>query len=302
MDKVSVILTTYNSEKTVETTVNSIRSQEGEGYDFEIELIVVDDCSTDSTTQILKKLGIKYLSTERNSGGPNKGRNIGLKRATGKYIAFIDHDDYWEAEKTRIQLRFVQKFPIVTCGYRIIDTLMGGNIYRSNPSSSPIITYEPNETFLKILSRDKKRQNTFFASIFIRAELKNILLEEHFGMVDYDWLLRLFHNQASAEVPLYLVKRFVHGSNLSLNAVYRRNDYYLSLHTLENYEDAYPNEVSKGIKRLNGSRARYYYTVDNMKRARRYFRKSMFDTKNFMYYLTSYIGSQFVRRNYNVFG
>ena len=55
MDKVSVILTTYNSEKTVETTVNSIRSQEGEGYDFEIELIVVDDCSTDSTTQILKK-------------------------------------------------------------------------------------------------------------------------------------------------------------------------------------------------------------------------------------------------------
>lgn len=302
MDKISVILTTYNSEKTVETTVNSIRSQEGEGFDFEIELIVVDDCSTDSTPQILKRLGIKYLSTEYNSGGPNKGRNMGLKRATGNYIAFIDHDDYWEAEKTRIQLRYARTYPIVTCGYRIIDTLKGGSIYRSNPSSSPYIAYEPNETFLKILSRDKRRQNTFFGSIFIRSELKNILFEEHFGMVDYDWLLRLFHNQPSVEVPLYLVKRFVHGSNLSLNATYRKNDYYLSLHALESFEDLYPKEVRKGIKRIHGSRARYFYAVDNMKGARRYFRKSIFDTKNFMYFLTSFFGSQFVRRNYNVFG
>ncbi len=302
MEKVSVILTTYNSEKTLGATVNSILSQEGEGYDFEIEMIVVDDCSTDSTTSILKRLGINYFSTERNSGGPNKGRNIGLKHSTGEYIAFIDHDDYWEAEKTRIQLRYAKKYPIVTCGYRIVDTHKGGNINRSNKSTSPFINYEPNETFLNILSRSKKRQNTYFGSILIRSDLKNVLFEEHFGMVDYDWLLKLFHNQPSAEVPLFLVKRFVNGANLSLNELYRKNDYYLSLHTLESYEDLYPKEVSKGVKSLHGSRARYFYTIDNMKRARRYFRKTMLDTKTIMYYLTSYFGSQFVRRNYNVFG
>ena len=76
---VSVILTTYNSESHIQEVIHSIRNQHGSGELFTMELIVVDDCSTDNTIKILKSEKIPFLSTKIKSGGPNKGRNIALK-------------------------------------------------------------------------------------------------------------------------------------------------------------------------------------------------------------------------------
>ena len=90
---VSVIVTTYNSEESIERTLNSILKQEGIGEVFDIELIVVDDHSTDNTPAILKEFDATILTTAHNTGGPNVGRNMGLKRATGDFICIIDHDD-----------------------------------------------------------------------------------------------------------------------------------------------------------------------------------------------------------------
>ena len=70
--KVSVILTTYNSEGSLQATLDSVSNQTGQGTDFDIELIVVDDCSTDSTTSILHQNAIEYRSTSYNTGGPNR--------------------------------------------------------------------------------------------------------------------------------------------------------------------------------------------------------------------------------------
>ena len=93
MKKVSVILTTYNSEYQIQEVIDSIYNQQGKGKLFEIELIVVDDCSTDSTQKILSKNDIDFSTTSKNSGGPNRGRNIGLKQCTGDFICIMDHDD-----------------------------------------------------------------------------------------------------------------------------------------------------------------------------------------------------------------
>ena len=60
---------------------------------FDLELIVVDDCSSDDTINILQSNKINYLSTGKNSGGPNKGRNLALKQSTGDFICIADHDD-----------------------------------------------------------------------------------------------------------------------------------------------------------------------------------------------------------------
>jgi glycosyltransferase involved in cell wall biosynthesis len=78
--KISAIITTYNSAKYIRRTIDSILNQDRKGKDFEMEIIVVDDRSTDETARIIQEeyKDIKLVQNEINSGGPNKGRNIGL--------------------------------------------------------------------------------------------------------------------------------------------------------------------------------------------------------------------------------
>jgi len=301
MDKVSVIITTYNSERTIQRTLNSVKSQIGYGTIFDMEIIVVDDCSTDSTQQILRNNEIPFLTTSSNSGGPNKGRNIGLHHATGNFICFIDHDDTWDPNKTILQLNVAQSYPIVSTGYQIINTATGKHTPRCN-NSSTLKVYAKNETFLNKLSRTKGGQNVYFSTLMISSSLKHVLFEEHYGMVDYDWLLRLFHNQPSAEIPLGLMTRLITSNNLSLNENYRRKDFLYSHDILLQYKHQYPTQVDNAIKRLYGSAARYHYLCNNMEEARKYFRKAALDAKNILYYLTSFVGGRYVRKYFNVFG
>lgn len=77
------------------------------------ELIVVDDCSTDTTLDILNKFKaiddrIIIISNNENSGNPGLARNIGIKYCTGNYIAFIDSDDVWDCRKLEVQLNFMK--------------------------------------------------------------------------------------------------------------------------------------------------------------------------------------------------
>ena len=86
----SVIVPVYNGEETISRCIDSVLNQEFEDF----ELIIVDDGSTDKTSEICKAYGgsIKYIRKE--NGGVSSARNVGLKAATGKYILFIDSDDY----------------------------------------------------------------------------------------------------------------------------------------------------------------------------------------------------------------
>ena len=99
MVKVSVILTTYNSESQIQQVIDSILGQDGREEIFKLELLVVDDCSTDNTQDILSANNIKFLTTSKNTGGPNHGRNIALSKCTGDYICISDHDDIWFPHK-----------------------------------------------------------------------------------------------------------------------------------------------------------------------------------------------------------
>ncbi len=64
MIRVSVILGTYNSAAFIKRTVESVLYQEGEGRDFKIELLAIDDCSNDNTVELLRSMGLQPLSTQ----------------------------------------------------------------------------------------------------------------------------------------------------------------------------------------------------------------------------------------------
>ena len=85
--KVSVIVPMYNAERFINFCVASILEQTFKNF----ELILVDDCSTDKTLDVVKNFSdkrIKILRTKKNLGYPGAVRNVGLDAATGKYIFF----------------------------------------------------------------------------------------------------------------------------------------------------------------------------------------------------------------------
>jgi glycosyltransferase involved in cell wall biosynthesis len=94
MPKVSVIIPTYNRGYIVKDAINSILTQAMDDF----EILVVDDGSTDDTRQVVDAIAderIKYI--HKKNGGVSSARNLGIARATGTYIAFLDSDDIWPA-------------------------------------------------------------------------------------------------------------------------------------------------------------------------------------------------------------
>ena len=304
MVKVSVILTTYNSGSQIQQVIDSILGQEGRDKIFELELLVVDDCSTDDTQAILSDNNIKFRTNNKNTGGPNHGRNIALSICTGDYICISDHDDIWFPNKVVKLLSVVDLAPIVSSGYILLDKSLGEKISRVNMASDNLgyIFYSRNDTFISKLIKSNVGQQTYLGSIMFSSSLKNSLFEETYGMIDFDWILRLFNNQESVEVCDALYLRNVDGLNLSLNEQYRINDYNYSLESIEKYKEKYEKEVKIGEKRINGSMGRYYYLIDNMPMARKYFVRSELDWKIILYLMTTFVGSKLVKKWFNVFG
>jgi glycosyltransferase involved in cell wall biosynthesis len=116
--KVSIIIPVFNSEKTIENTINSCLKQTYSN----IEILVIDDGSTDKSAKIIKSLNndkIKYFYFE--NSGRSEARNRGLKYATGEYIQFLDSDDSLEENKIEIAMEiFVTNSEIdaIQCGTR----------------------------------------------------------------------------------------------------------------------------------------------------------------------------------------
>lgn len=103
---VSIVMPSYNTAKYIEEAIVSVLNQT---YPY-WELIVVDDCSTDSTEKVLKQYlmdnRIHFLKNEKNSGAA-VSRNYALREAKGKWIAFLDSDDLWLPEKLEKQIGFM---------------------------------------------------------------------------------------------------------------------------------------------------------------------------------------------------
>lgn len=121
--KVSVVITTYNRADLVGRAIQSVLNQTYTDY----EIIVVDDCSTDNTNEIVKSfhdLKIRNIYHEHNRNLP-AARNSGTRIAKGDYIAFLDDDDEWEKNKLRYQMDLAitngPECEVIYCGAKIID-------------------------------------------------------------------------------------------------------------------------------------------------------------------------------------
>ena len=104
---VSIIMPSYNTGKFISETINSVLAQTYTNW----ELIIVDDCSTDNTDEVVAGFcdeRIRYIKNEKNSGAA-VARNYALREAKGKWIAFLDSDDLWLPEKLEKQIAFMKE-------------------------------------------------------------------------------------------------------------------------------------------------------------------------------------------------
>ncbi len=115
---ISIIIPAYNAEKTIERAVNSVLCNRS--ADFSIEIIVINDGSTDLTPEICNRLseekGIRVIHTENH--GTAAARGIGIREAKGDYIGFVDSDDWIEPNMYRLLLQAMieQQADLAACG------------------------------------------------------------------------------------------------------------------------------------------------------------------------------------------
>ncbi len=118
MPKVSAIITTYNLAEMLPDAIESVLGQDCKN----IEIIVVDDGSTDGTTELMRRSSSRILYIQQKNAGPSAARNTGVQAATGEFLAFLDGDDLWKPNKVSRQLREFERdsrVGMVSCDFSV---------------------------------------------------------------------------------------------------------------------------------------------------------------------------------------
>lgn len=179
MNKVSIIVLTYNQEKFIEKNLHGIFMQK---VNFPVELIISDDCSTDQTASVINRfiknkpphIEIKFTSHQKNLGSTPNFFDA-LQKSTGKYLAFCEGDDYWTDEnKLQLQHDFLEKNNDYSMCFHQVK----------NISSDPLIN---DSIFAKVENKDYSAFEIFrhwiahTTSVFMNAEvLKNTAVKTLF--------------------------------------------------------------------------------------------------------------------------
>jgi len=137
--EVSIVITCYNQEKYISRSIRSCLNQNYLKDEFEI--VVVNDASTDNSSKIIEDFGEKvvYIKNKKNLG-LSKSRNIGIRKATGRYILNVDGDDFILKDTIYIETLFLNlnaHWGAVSCDYILVDN-DGNHISRISGQNNPI--------------------------------------------------------------------------------------------------------------------------------------------------------------------
>ena len=206
---VSVIMPAYNSEKYIDEAIDSILVQTYR----EMELLVIDDGSSDSTWSELLKYNDKRIRPIKNNR--NKGiaytTNLGISESGGKYIALMDDDDIAFPERIALQVEYMESHPeIDILGGRSVDIDGNGNVI----SEFAVPHYNPKyiKAMLLIQCVDFRNGTAMIKKDFLnRTGLK--YKDEYLGMQDYRFYMEASKNGKISTIPDFLLKWRLHGQN-----------------------------------------------------------------------------------------
>lgn len=178
--KVSIITPVYNAERFLKETAQSVLSQTYTDWEW----VLVNDCSTDRSWQIMQELAqgdprIKIFSNEKNLKS-GKTRNYAIEQAKGRFIAFLDADDTWHPEKLAIQIPFMldNDYHFSHTSYGYLDE--EGNKIKSTLHVSKVVDYK------HLL---KRTEISCLTAVYDAEKIGKFYMSEHARKQDYAlWL------------------------------------------------------------------------------------------------------------------
>ncbi len=253
---ISVIIPSYNRASTIERSVRSVINQTYK----DIEIIIVDDCSTDNTKEVVENIQddrIRYIKNEKNVGAC-VSRNIGINYAQGEYIAFQDSDDSWRENKLEHQLKIMNKYNADVCfckfekhGYSDID----GEVAPSGIEEG-IIEYDNLIRYSIVGTPTILAKAEVCKKIMFDAELRRLQ--------DYDWVIRTGKKFVFCHDSYILADAYLQNDSITKSV-----DYYDAISALiKKYEktiDLYVQAISvlinkqANIRTYNGERVHTMY-------------------------------------------
>jgi teichuronic acid biosynthesis glycosyltransferase TuaG len=239
---VSVIIPTYNSEKYINNCLDSVINQTYK----QIEIIVVDDCSNDQTLNLVKKFKKKFLKLQivdlkkivkKSSGSGSFPRNEGIKIAKGKFIAFIDSDDYWLPTKIEKQIKAIIKnnkiMSYTNCLYEDRNILSRENFIKRRfinfsikNLSNRLLLYNPLRLSSVLIKKEIFKDHSFSIENEIRGvedlelwfKLSNkILFKDIFKCEEYLTVIRRHNNNLTKNYNLTVIKNIYCISKYMIN-------------------------------------------------------------------------------------
>lgn len=227
---VSVVIPAYRAAEYIESTVRSVLAQSHGS----LEVLVVDDQSPDATAEIVDAIGredprARCIRLEKNYGGPAGPRNVGVRAAKGRWIAFLDADDIWHPRKLETQLEALARTGRRFCSSKMMDFVDEKDLTFTPPDG-----YATRDiTFLNILIKSRIPAS----SVLVDAELvrRHPFNEEHDykAREDMDCWLRC-HEEAGPSIKILhpLIGYRVSPNQISRSKVLMLKRQY---HILRNY-------------------------------------------------------------------
>ena len=227
MDKVSIILPVYNGEKFLVECLDSISNQSFSNY----EVIMIDDCSSDSSSSILKRYAekdsrFKFYRNEAN-GGLSYSRNVGVSLSTGQYFFFLDADDVLDPQclKRLTDVLIQNGADISICGYEMFeDEIIKNSIF----SEQTVLT---NFELIEELAICSKIQNFAWGKLYKKELFNQISFPNGRYYEDICTTPRVFGKATRAvfiEDKLYYYRQNPSSISKTLNSK-KINDYFLSM-------------------------------------------------------------------------
>ncbi len=271
---VSVVITCYNYAQYLPTCIESVLSQTFNDF----EVIVVDDGSTDNTCDVLKPYlndpRIRYVRQE--NSGQAKAKNNGIHHSRGRFVAFLDADDFWAPTKLERQINFFQdeRVGVVYSRYRFVNE--DGNILNSyklgkylQPREGMVTRYLVFDNFVP------------FSSSVVRKEVfeRVGVFDETLRMgIDWDlWLRASVHFQFKYVDEYLLFYRVGHQGQMSRNVEMRHT---ASDHILDRFIHEHPDMISPAQKQqimhyTFMNRGNHHRMKDELDESTKYFLRAM---------------------------
>lgn len=194
MPVVSVVIPAYNAERTLGSTLESALGQTLD----DVEVIVVDDGSTDTTAALASGIGHPVRCISIPNGGVSNARNVGIEAALGRYVAFLDADDQWEAEKLERQAALLDADPDIGGSYTGIQRVDDD---QRTIGTAPAAPYPDLCRALLLYSGVVN-----MSSSMVRRSLAPLFDRRFSQCADWDYFLRLSRLTRVVPIPDLLVR------------------------------------------------------------------------------------------------